>query len=112
NGDEPAVIEFSHLGPFRPAPKRALQIGDVSIGRRTLGVGAARKTMFEEFAKRYSGRRLGSRQPIYPLVLLVAQNEAPVGVEHAQPLRHVLERGVKMQVACLELTLMLHETLV
>src|SRR5947208_6832410 len=53
NGDEPAVIEFSHLGPFRPAPKRALQIRDVSIGRRTLGVGAARKTMFEEFAKRY-----------------------------------------------------------
>src|SRR5215475_1177495 len=53
-----------------------------------------------------AGLGLVRLEPIDPQIAIVANGEPHVFVEHAKPVRHVLQRGVKQKVLLLQLLLM------
>jgi hypothetical protein len=86
------------------------QLGAIAF--RISGEVPRRLAALEEVAQQDPGLHLIGRQAIHLDVTLIAHDEPGIGVEHAQPLRHVVERRIEQLVLILKLLLVLAETLV
>ena len=103
--DHAAVVEMrDHVDIFamRELPPQAREIG-VDIGREIAGLLAQP----QDFRERAAGLHDIGRQIVHLQVTLVADHEPFLRVEHAQALRHVVERGVDAGIGLLEARLAL-----
>jgi hypothetical protein len=92
----PSVLDLDRLG-LGPACSHLTQaIRNVLIG--IAGERRGRNTMREKFAQRRSEVRQFGIQVVHLGVALVAEHKPRRAVEHAQALRHVIERGLHRAV--------------
>jgi hypothetical protein len=91
--DEAAVLELDGPGFGSIFRGLAQAIGNIVSGVAVEIAGS--KPVQQQIAQRRSRARMLSPQVIHVDVDLVAQHQARGAVEHAQPLRHVVERGAK-----------------
>ena len=93
---ETILPNFAELSSTKPS----------GLGRRVAAVGEA---IVEDLAHRRARLHLLGRQAVHLGVALVADDNALLGVEHGQALRHVVHGGVELLVAALELLLALSQ---
>jgi hypothetical protein len=92
-GDDAPVLEFDSLGFGVIFRRLAQAIGDIAIWIAMEVAGS--EPMHQQIAQRRSRPRVLGPQVIHVDVDLVAQHQTRGAVEHAQPLRHVVERSAK-----------------
>ena len=97
NGEDASVAERMGTRRTLPPCHSGEPVVDVLL-RRAAGVGAGGDAVAENLAQRCAGPHLLGRQAIHLGIPAVGDHEPLVGVEHAQPLRHVLQRGVQQHV--------------
>ena len=100
DGDHPAVGQFHRHGARLALGNLRTQLRDVAL--RVGPEGPHGFPLLEQFVQRGARLREVRREPIELQVALVAHHEAARLVEHAQAVRHVVERGVEAQILGLQ----------
>ena len=106
--DGPAIAQLGDPGHRYIVRGDRKHVADVVV----VGVQAGGSPVPHDALQSSSGLRQLARQAVQLGVLFVANQQALLAVEHAQALRHVLERGIELQVLDLELKLALPQQLV
>jgi len=91
--DDTAVLQFDRLRFSSTFERLAQAIGDVAV--RVAVEVVSGEPMHQQLAQRRSGPRMLRSQIVHVDVDLIAQHQTRGAVEHAQPLRHVVERRAK-----------------
>ncbi len=98
DGDQPAIREPAMHDRFAIDRHAPLEILEELFGAQFRRVHAVRQAVADEIDRVRAGPRVVRRQPIDVEVALVAHDHTPVLVEHAQPMPHVLKRGIEQDV--------------
>jgi hypothetical protein len=91
--DDAPILEFERLGFSSIFGRLAQKIGDIAV-RITVEI-AGGEPVHQQIAQRRSRSRMFGPQVIHVDIDSIAQHQTRGTVEHAQPLRHVVERRPK-----------------
>ena len=109
DGDEAAVVEARNFAPRRRPLQRGIQVDHIVVGRRPLGKRALREAMVQQLEKPGPWLRLLRRQIVHLQIACIAHDQAMFGIEHAQPLGHIVQGHVEARILPAQLFLALLE---